>query len=170
MVFVVVCPGSSIPYREPDERRRGWDLSDGKKPLLIACGSDPAESRRGVCVGGGGERVWSVDDGGPISFRARSNDPQPCRSRTGHRGEPMASGDWLVVCQGRRRALRFAWASMLLTFCLFCSWKRSLSVDDRVVTVLVVSCFFFRLFSFWSRFAGTRLRGSCPWQDAASRV
>lgn len=82
----------------------------------------------------------------------------------------MASGDWLVVCQGRRRALRFAWASMLFTFCLFCSWKRSLSVDDRVVTVLVVSCFFFRLFSFWSRFAGTWLRGSCPWQDAASRV
>lgn len=79
-----------------------------------------------------------------------------------------AIGWWSVRAEDVHCVLRGR--PCLLTFCLFGSLKRSLSVDDRVVTVLVVSCFFFRLFSFWSRFAGTRLRGSCPWQDAASRV
>lgn len=75
----------------------------------------------------------------------------------------MPGGDWLVVGalgRGKRRASHPG--SVLLTLCQFCSWKRSLSMFIRGLARRLNGgggfYFFFRLFSFWSRFAGTRKR------------
>lgn len=83
---------------------------------------------------------------------------------------PAAIG-WWSVRQGS--AVAFCVVSMLLSGVEACSVPGNGACrrpsGDRFGGG-GASCFFFRLFSFWSRFAGTRLiRGSCPWQDAASR-